>query len=136
MEGVGDAEVDQARRAAHDDVGGLDVEVDDALGREVVQGGGDVQAEREQLLEREGPSRVSELVERRAVEVLEHEVREAAAELGAEAAHDDRVGEAGDELGLALEVAQRGRVAAPWSGRRTLATSTASRCSSQTSIAS
>ena len=115
---------------------GLDVEVDDALGGEVVQRGGDVQAEREQLLERERAAAGEELVEGRAVEVLEDEVREAAVEDGAEAADDDRVGEPGDELRLALEVAQRGRRRSAMSGRRTFATSTASRCSSQTRNAS
>src|SRR4051794_609515 len=83
-----DAEVDQARRAAHDDVARLDVEVDDALVGQVVQRGGHVQAEREQLLERERALLGEQLVERRAVEVLEHELREAALELGAEAADD------------------------------------------------
>ena len=69
-ERAGDGQVDQARRAAHDDVARLDVEVDDALAGEVVQRGGDVQAERQELLERErwpsasssssvGPSRCS-----------------------------------------------------------------------------
>ena len=66
----GDAEVDQPRRRAHDDVRGLDVEVHPALGRHVVQRRGDVHRERQQLLERQrrpaaissrsvGPSRCS-----------------------------------------------------------------------------
>ena len=85
--------------------------MDDALGREVVQRRGDVQRERQQLLERERPVARQQLVERRPVEVLEHQVREAAVGHGAERAHDDRVREPLEQRRLAREVAQRARVA-------------------------
>ena len=107
----GHAEVDQPRRPAHHDVARLDVEVDDALGGQVVQCRRDVESERQQLLERERAVGVQQLGERRPVEMLEHEVGEPALELGAEPAHDDGVRELREQLGLAGEVAQRVRLA-------------------------
>ena len=73
-ERAGDGQVDQAGRAAHDDVARLDVEVHDALAGQVVQGGGDVQPERQDLLERERVAVGEQLVECRSVEVLEHQM--------------------------------------------------------------
>ena len=95
-----------------------------------------MQAEREELLERERAAAGEQLVERRAVEVLEHEVREAAVEHGAEAAHDDRVGERGRRSSASRSRSRSAVASVAMSGRRTLATSTARRCSSQTRNAS
>ena len=87
--------------------------------------------ERQQLLEAERAVAVEQRLQRRALEVLEQQVRERAVRRRAEAAHDDGVREPRQQLALAA----RSRSAAgssAWSGRSTFATSTASRCSSQT----
>ena len=90
---AGDAEVDQPRRGAHDDVARFDVEVHHAFGGEVVQRGGDVQRQRQHLLERERTVARDQLVERRTFQVLEQQVREGAVGHDSEGAHEDRVRE-------------------------------------------
>ena len=50
----GHREIDELRRRAHDDVAGLDVEMADAFSPQVVQGGGELETERQQLVDRQG----------------------------------------------------------------------------------
>ena len=95
-----DREVDQARLAAHDDVAGLDVEVHDALVREVVQDRAEVQRQRQQLLEVHAVA-AQQRRQPRPFDVLEHEVRALAAELRAVGAQQHRVRERAQHLRLA-----------------------------------
>ena len=80
-----------------------------ALGGEVVQRRGDVQPERQQLLEGERAVRLQQLRERRPLEVLEQEVREAPVRRRAEPAHHDRVGQPGEQVRLVAQVGERRR---------------------------
>ena len=78
----------------------LDVEVDDALVREVVQDRAQVQRERQQLLEVHAVA-AHQRRQPRALDVLEHEVRPLAAELRAVGAQEHRVGERSQHRRLA-----------------------------------
>jgi hypothetical protein len=101
-----DAEVDQPRRGAHHDVLGLDVEVDHPLAGQVVQRGGDVQAERQHLLRGQGAVAEDQVAQRRAFEVLDQQMREAAAGHRVEAAHDRGMREPRQRLRLAFQLPQ------------------------------
>ena len=124
-----DAQVDQPRRPAEDDVAGLDVEVDDVLRAQVVQDAGDVERERQQLLDRDDVA-ADHGGEPRPLDVLEHQVRAGAVEPRAEAAQQARVGEAVEQGRLG---GQRGsaRSSSTRSGRSSFATTVARSRSSQ-----
>ena len=106
VEVAGDAQVDQPRRHAHHDVVRLHVEMGHALGAHVVQGRGDVERQRQQLLEGQGAAPLDQPPQGRALEVLDQQVRVRPVEHGAEAAHDHRMGEALERVGLQAKVAQ------------------------------
>ena len=78
--------------------------------RHVVQRGRDVHREREELLERERVALVDQRPQRRALEELDQQVRVAPVEHRVEAADEHGVGERGERLGLAAQLAQRARV--------------------------
>ena len=107
---LGDAEVDDARAAVgvDEDVGGLEVAVDDAPLVGVVHGVDDLQEELDDGGDagpwREVRERLAPLVERAALDVLHHQ-REATALDGHAVVHGDDVGvaELRGDLGLALE---------------------------------
>src|SRR5918997_849529 len=100
LERPGDAQVDQARRNAHHDVVGLHVQVRHAVQLHVVQGGAHVRGERQQLLQRDGAAALDQPPQRRALQVLEQDVRARTLEHRVEAPHDDRVGEPREDLRL------------------------------------
>ena len=78
--------------------------------RHVVQRGRGVHREREELLERERVALVDQRPQRRALEELDQQVRVAPVEHRVEAADEHGVGERGERLGLAAQLAQRARV--------------------------
>ena len=109
MEAVRDAEVDQSRGCGHDDVARLDVEVDDPLRGQVMQGRADVQRQGQQLLEAQSVA-ADQGGEPRPVDELEHQMRALAVQLRAERAHEHRVREGSQEARLGRQRAQRNRV--------------------------
>ena len=70
-----DAEIDQSRRCAHDRVRGLDVEVDDLLGAQVVDRGGELERHRDELFRWQRAITAHECGQPRSLEVLQHEMR-------------------------------------------------------------
>ena len=91
-----------------------------------------MQPERQRLLGGQGALALDQLAQRRALEVLDQQVRHRAVGDGVEAAHDHRMREPRERFGLVAEVAQGGRVGRLVRAAATFATSTASRWSSQT----
>jgi hypothetical protein len=90
---AGHAQVDEARRrAGHDDVARLDVEVDDALVRQVVQHRAEVECKRHNLLE-DQPVAADQCGEPRALDELEHQMRTGPVQIRAERAHQKRMGQ-------------------------------------------
>jgi hypothetical protein len=79
--------------------------VDPALDGHVVQGGGDVQCEWDQLLHRQRPVPADQTPERRALEVLDQEMRVPPVKDRIEAAHENRVGEALERFRLLPQLA-------------------------------
>jgi hypothetical protein len=104
------AQVDQARRAVHDQVARLHIEVHHVLGREVVQHRAGVQREGQHLLD-DQPVATDERRQTRPVDVLEQHVRPLAFRIRAERPHQQRVREPGEQRGLRRERFARGRVA-------------------------
>ena len=99
LEAQRDAQVDQLRRRAHDDVARLDVEVRPAPAVHVVERRAELERQGEQLLDRD-PVAPLEGREPRPVEELEHEMRALAVEHRVEAANERRVCEARERLGF------------------------------------
>jgi hypothetical protein len=106
LEGPGDAEVDQPRRHSHDDVVGLHVEMDEARSGHVLKRAGEVQGERQCLLERQGAAALDQPPQRGPLEVLDQQVRALAGQDRVKAANQDRMGEARQHLCLLGELAQ------------------------------
>ena len=100
------AQVDEPRRAGHDDVARLHVEVQSPADRHVVQGRAHLQGEREQPLGLD-PVAADEAGQPRAVEELEHDMGPRAVGDRAERPHDHRVAEALQHLDLAAQAPQR-----------------------------
>jgi hypothetical protein len=107
LDAASDAEVDQAGWDAHDDVVGLDVQVDDLLAGQVVKGARDAQGEGQELLERQGAASLDQPPQRGALEVLKQEVWVLAIEHGIEGAHDHGVGESLQDGGLRSQLPER-----------------------------
>jgi hypothetical protein len=87
IEPAGDAEIDQPRRAGHDDVARLDVEMDHLALRQVVERGAKVEGERHDLLEDQAEA-PDEGGQAGPLDELEHQVRARAVQLGPERAHE------------------------------------------------
>jgi hypothetical protein len=104
------AQVDQARRAGHDDVARLDVEVDDALAGQVVEHRAEVERERQDLFQ-DQPVAANQRRQPRALDELEHQMRALRRRLGVEGAHEQRVREPGQQAGLGLKDAPRAAIA-------------------------
>ena len=106
---AGEAQVDQARRDVHDDVARLDVEVDDPFLRQVVEQGGDVHADGQELLHRQ-PAVLDQTAQGRAVEILEQEVRMRPVGDDAESADEEGMGQSLEQAGLSLKRVERALV--------------------------
>ena len=113
VERAGDAEVDQPRRHAHDDVVGLDVEVDPAGVRHVLDRRRDVQCERNELLDRQRPAAADERAQRRALEVLDQHVGMRSGKHRVVPADEHGMGERLERLGLLAQRAQLALVLGP-----------------------
>ena len=102
-----DAEVDQAWRHPHDEVVGLDVEVNERAPPHEGERPGDVQGQGQKLLHLERTPAPEQSAQGGTLEVLDQNVRIGTAENGVEAPHDDRVGDPAQHLGLLTKLAQR-----------------------------
>jgi hypothetical protein len=106
VEGAGDPEVRDLRRAllVHQDVLGLDVAVDDPLRVGGAERPGDLDRVGDRLGDRQPPVAADAVLERLALDVLEHDERAAVAVLaGVDDPDDVRVVELGDRAGLPAE---------------------------------
>jgi len=124
LDRAGDAEVDQPRRQAHDDVVRLDVEVEPAALRHVLQGAGDVGRQRQQLLQRDRAVATDQPPQRGTVEVLDQQVRPGPSSTRSKPRTS--IGCASAPNASASRARSRSAFSSPTrSGRRTLATASA-----------
>ena len=112
VQAAGDAEVHHPRTAARGDehVRRLEVAVDDARGVGRMQRVEHAEHERGGLVRRQGATRLDQLRERRAGDVLEHEVGLALLHVGFEHRHDIRVRQTADAARLAQPLAHGDRI--------------------------
>ena len=114
---MGDAEIGDLEGPVlgqHEYVGGLDVAVNDAALMRVVQGFGQLYADRQHLLERHGLAGLHRLAQRYAVDQLDDDVRPVADLSDVVDGHDVGMREGAGGLGLAYETADVLLVEAPF----------------------
>ena len=107
LDRAGEAQVDHPRRATHHEVARLQVEVDPALLRHVVDHRRRPQAERRHLLGRQRAAALDQPPKRRPLQVLHQDVRVLALQAGLEPAQEHRVRQRLERLPLAPQGPQR-----------------------------